>query len=209
MLKKWLLSMVAFSFTAGSALALSPKITFMNGWSVGVNGGYQKNKITIYDLLSHSTGNAGVHVDCNRHVTNRLFFGAGLEITGSFRGKTAPRSEFSIFKLKRLWTSALTLRVGTVVMGKMALEINGSLLLSRWHELATGAFGYDKRIVRSGYAPGVAATMAVGDRFSVGVAYRYEIYPQGRTALQSSSIPTLSYFRMNAHQVTAKFSYRI
>jgi len=207
MLKKYLLAGVVIVTTTAAYAA--PRSTFMNGLSGGMSAGYQANKIPDAKALGYNSPTAGLHIDYNRIISSTVFLGSGLEFNYAFaKGKKYLPDILNasdIRTLTRTFTALLTLR-GGIVSGRIAYELNGSLILTKWKtqgkDIVINSFTRYRSGFTPGFAPGFAVTVALDEakKMSIGVGYRYEIYPKSHTA----NPPALRY---NAHVAVVKFNF--
>jgi opacity protein-like surface antigen len=173
-----------------------------SGFSVGINAGYGMNsaKSDGRSFSKYNRPTLGAHLDYSHLMSNPVFVGGGLELNCSIGGKSKKGAAEA--SLEKNTSGAFIGRVG-VVSGKVAFSVNGAILLTSYK---TGGKGGNPSSleddVRVGFAPGIGLTFGVANNVSVGLNYRYEIYPKSGGAK-----PTRP--RIDNHNVFVKLSYHI
>lgn len=187
MIKKSLMAVLALGIAGNCADA-----KFMDGSSAGLNVGYQFSKAKE----AHANFNSpalGAHFDFNKFISGTMYAGVGLDGIFAFKDKKFVDEDGDSQKINRNFTGALTARLGTT-MGPVAFDVNGALLGTQLKvKHFDGSKSYSK--FRMGFAPGIAMTTEVAKNVSLGLAYRYEMYPK-KDGL-----------RLNSHSVMLKASY--
>ncbi|MEI8295757.1 MAG: outer membrane beta-barrel protein [Alphaproteobacteria bacterium] len=229
MVKKYLLAAAILSAaTVGiaesapipmAAASRAPSASFINGFSVGVNAGYQLNNIRVNNVpgisakdIDFDSTAIGAHIDYNHLVSNPLFIGVGFDINSCLSDKKT-QSGGANLKFGKKLSSAFTIRTG-VVSGPVAFNVNAAVIVSgfkgsaNWNQTTTTSTStkttqesFNESQTLTGFAPGVGLTFAVAKNVSAGLNYRYEIYQKFKGSKIKESI--------NSHNIFAKLSYHI
>lgn len=208
MIKKYLVMIAALGTamvgTAGatantssmsSTSAAAARSSFIQGWFIGLNPGYQINKINGQGKSANfNSPSIGAHFDYNHLVSNPLFLGVGLDANYCLKSKKVDGGG----KLRKELSGALTGRLG-VVSGPVAFNVNVAVLVTGFKATKANGQGTESQS-RTGFAPGVGITFCVAKNVSAGINYRYEIYPKRKGGTKP---------RIDSHNIFAKISYNL
>jgi len=176
-----------------SASAMAARSAFIHGWFIGLNPGWQQNKISgKLQSANFSSPALGAHIDYNHLISNPVFIGVGLDANYCFKKKKLADGS----TLRKDLSGALTARLG-VVSGPVAFNVNIAVVVAGFK--AKDSDGTTESQTRTGFAPGVGITFCVAKNFTAGLNYRYEVYPK-----KGDSKP-----RINSHNIFAKLSYSL
>lgn len=183
---------LALGVTSSHAALNVSQSKFMNGWTLGVTGGYQVNRAadrakdkSFFNQIhmDHSSPAFGLFVDYNRLLSPNFFMGFGLD--GVYASnKHKPKTEYGNaisqgdLTIHRTFTGGLTARAGWV-FDRVAIDANMAFLATYMQSIMKNDPKNSMRGVRPGYAPGVAISTHMGP-VMVTAGYRYEIHPQLR-----------------------------